>query len=137
MRLTKVVSMLRVFYPNDKSAISTSPSEARSQKQEAWSVLEKSTPPVSQVVCSSGNELGLPLSMTMEGIEGSLGTCLMLGLEHVLKPILFSLGKKPCRTPATTTSGRSAGTDRKTFMKMCYINEFLLTGFILNSTLIN
>lgn len=64
---------------------------------------------MSQVVCASGNELRLHLSMTMVGIEGSLRPCLMLDLEHVLKPTLLSLGKNPCRTPATTTSGRSAG----------------------------
>lgn len=106
---------------NDKSSVSTSPSVARSQKHESWSVLEKGTHPVSQVICASGNELRLLVSMTMEGMERCLGTCLMLGLENVLKPSLLSLGKKPCRTPATTMSGRSVG--RQTRTEVMYFDE--------------
>lgn len=110
MRLTEAVSMLQHhFHP---------PFWGRVPRTRSLVSVEKGINPVSQVACTSGNELVLPLSMTMEGIGRNLGSCLMLGLEHILKPTLLSLGKKPCRTPATTMSGRSAERDTKTGEKL-------------------
>lgn len=132
-RSWKPYQFLRGFYLNLKKKKSAPCPPVKVSKQEVWSVLEKGSCPVSQVACTSGKELRLPRSRTIEGIEGSLVTCWILGLEHVLNPTLLSLGKKPCRTPATTISGRSAGRDSNN--EVMYLLEFWLTAFILNNTL--
>lgn len=64
------------------------------------------------VLCDSGGEQILLLFMVIMGIlgcAGSSGTQVrLLGLLQLfLKLTLTSLGYKPCRTPATTISGRS------------------------------
>ncbi len=68
------------------------------------------------ILWDSGSEQILLLFMVIMGILGCTGSSgaqvRALGLPQLfLKLTLTSLGYKPCRTPATTISGRSGGND--------------------------